>query len=352
MWQLDIYFTLKCIPVFRWHSRWKKLAEQSKSLKWKSLTVFSTSRRSGVTAVRPKWRKMWQTTRWPCCMEACWNTWLRELPTYSFLFFNSIHSDLLHTLLCFVDCVILVKNIRRTLTNSGGTIKLTRSSKIKFSSQRRTWRGKPSESEQKGTLKLNSNIYRYFYFLFFRFKDEVATVLETFVEEEDDFIKQVIQHTSVFKWSVRSHILVENPLEWFTLGITSPCNDLTRWRFSHAFVFCPQQAAVIRAQEKHRQEVFESLLEVCFPAMQWQYPQRLPQVCVSIFFQYVHKNTFFFFKEKLNNNNLVLMLDPNDQNLVSKSTKFLCHWVFLNMSAFSLPANLWVKAPIFVLLWS
>uniref|UniRef100_A0A3P9I985 Coiled-coil domain containing 84 n=1 Tax=Oryzias latipes TaxID=8090 RepID=A0A3P9I985_ORYLA len=52
-----------------------------------------------------------------------------------------------------------------------------------------------------------------------RFKDEVANVLETFVEEEDDFIKQ--------------------------------------------------QAAVIRAQEKHRQEVFESLLEVCFPAMQW-----------------------------------------------------------------------------------
>ncbi|XP_011477128.1 coiled-coil domain-containing protein 84 isoform X1 [Oryzias latipes] len=44
-----------------------------------------------------------------------------------------------------------------------------------------------------------------------RFKDEVATVLETFVEEEDDFIKQ--------------------------------------------------QAAVIRAQEKHRQEVFESFLE-------------------------------------------------------------------------------------------
>ncbi|XP_024130880.1 coiled-coil domain-containing protein 84 isoform X2 [Oryzias melastigma] len=44
-----------------------------------------------------------------------------------------------------------------------------------------------------------------------RFKDEVANVLETFVEEEDDFIKQ--------------------------------------------------EAACIRAQEKHRQEVFESLLE-------------------------------------------------------------------------------------------
>lgn len=29
--------------------------------------------------------------------------------------------------------------------------------------------------------------------IFFRFKDEVANVLETFVEEEDDFIKQVMQ---------------------------------------------------------------------------------------------------------------------------------------------------------------
>lgn len=33
-----------------------------------------------------------------------------------------------------------------------------------------------------------------------------------------------------------------------------------------------QEAATIRAQEKHRQEVLEFLLEVCFPRMQWQYP--------------------------------------------------------------------------------
>uniref|UniRef100_A0A3B3UXG1 Centrosomal AT-AC splicing factor n=1 Tax=Poecilia latipinna TaxID=48699 RepID=A0A3B3UXG1_9TELE len=52
-----------------------------------------------------------------------------------------------------------------------------------------------------------------------RFKTEVAKVLESFVEKEDEYIKQ--------------------------------------------------QADVIRAQEKHRQEVFQCLLEVCFPKMQW-----------------------------------------------------------------------------------
>lgn len=55
-----------------------------------------------------------------------------------------------------------------------------------------------------------------------RFKAEVTKALESFVEKEDDFIKQ--------------------------------------------------QANVIRAREKHRQEVLQSLLEVCFPRMQWQYP--------------------------------------------------------------------------------
>lgn len=56
-----------------------------------------------------------------------------------------------------------------------------------------------------------------------RFKDEVAKVLETFVEKEDEFIKQ--------------------------------------------------EADYIRAQEKHRQEVLQSLLEVCFPTMQWHVTQ-------------------------------------------------------------------------------
>lgn len=37
-----------------------------------------------------------------------------------------------------------------------------------------------------------------------------------------------------------------------------------------------QQADFIRAQEKQRQEVFQSLLEVCFPKMQWQYPSLWP----------------------------------------------------------------------------
>uniref|UniRef100_A0A3Q2ZXE1 Centrosomal AT-AC splicing factor n=1 Tax=Kryptolebias marmoratus TaxID=37003 RepID=A0A3Q2ZXE1_KRYMA len=52
-----------------------------------------------------------------------------------------------------------------------------------------------------------------------RFKAEVAKVLESFVEKEDEHIKQ--------------------------------------------------QADFIRAQKKHRQEIFQSLLEVCFPRMQW-----------------------------------------------------------------------------------
>lgn len=51
-----------------------------------------------------------------------------------------------------------------------------------------------------------------------RFKDEVEKVLGTFVEKEDDFIKQ--------------------------------------------------EAEFIRTQEKHRQEVLQSLIEVCFPRMQ------------------------------------------------------------------------------------
>ncbi|KAM4577473.1 centrosomal AT-AC splicing factor isoform 2-T3 [Odontesthes bonariensis] len=52
-----------------------------------------------------------------------------------------------------------------------------------------------------------------------RFKSEVTKVLESFVEKEDEYVKQ--------------------------------------------------EADVIRAREKHRQEVFQSLLEVCFPRMQW-----------------------------------------------------------------------------------
>uniref|UniRef100_A0A672Z775 Coiled-coil domain containing 84 n=1 Tax=Sphaeramia orbicularis TaxID=375764 RepID=A0A672Z775_9TELE len=51
-----------------------------------------------------------------------------------------------------------------------------------------------------------------------RFKTEVEKVLETFVEKEDDFIKQ--------------------------------------------------EADFIRTQEKYRQEVLQSLIEVCFPRMQ------------------------------------------------------------------------------------
>ncbi|XP_075889500.1 centrosomal AT-AC splicing factor isoform X2 [Nelusetta ayraudi] len=60
-----------------------------------------------------------------------------------------------------------------------------------------------------------------------RFKAEVKKALGSFVEKEDEFIKQ--------------------------------------------------EAATIRAQEKHRQEVLEFLLEVCFPRMQWQYPS----LCVT-----------------------------------------------------------------------
>uniref|UniRef100_A0A3Q3FAY2 Centrosomal AT-AC splicing factor n=1 Tax=Labrus bergylta TaxID=56723 RepID=A0A3Q3FAY2_9LABR len=52
-----------------------------------------------------------------------------------------------------------------------------------------------------------------------RFKTEVANALESFVENEDEFIKQQADH--------------------------------------------------IRTQEKHRQDVLQSLLEVCFPGMQW-----------------------------------------------------------------------------------
>lgn len=55
-----------------------------------------------------------------------------------------------------------------------------------------------------------------------RFKAEVEKVFETFVEKEDEFIKQ--------------------------------------------------EADIIRAQEKHRQEVLKSLIEVCLQRMPWQYP--------------------------------------------------------------------------------
>lgn len=56
-----------------------------------------------------------------------------------------------------------------------------------------------------------------------RFKVEVAKALESFVEQEDEFIKQ--------------------------------------------------QADYIRTQEKNRQEVLQSLLEVCFPRMHWHVRQ-------------------------------------------------------------------------------
>lgn len=56
-----------------------------------------------------------------------------------------------------------------------------------------------------------------------RFKAEVTKALESFVEKEDEFIKE--------------------------------------------------QADYIRAQEKNRQEVLQSLLEVCFPRMQWHVTQ-------------------------------------------------------------------------------
>uniref|UniRef100_A0A665VAQ3 Coiled-coil domain containing 84 n=1 Tax=Echeneis naucrates TaxID=173247 RepID=A0A665VAQ3_ECHNA len=58
-----------------------------------------------------------------------------------------------------------------------------------------------------------------------RFKAELANVLESFVEQEDEFIKQ--------------------------------------------------QADLIKTQERHRQEVLQSLFEVCFPRMQWHVTQSL-----------------------------------------------------------------------------
>uniref|UniRef100_A0A3Q3XD82 Uncharacterized protein n=1 Tax=Mola mola TaxID=94237 RepID=A0A3Q3XD82_MOLML len=57
-----------------------------------------------------------------------------------------------------------------------------------------------------------------------RFKAEVANALESFVDKEDEFVKQ--------------------------------------------------QADNIRAQERHRQEVLQFVLEVCFRRMYWQYPSR------------------------------------------------------------------------------
>lgn len=46
--------------------------------------------------------------------------------------------------------------------------------------------------------------------------------------------------------------------------------------FVIGFLAWLQQAEVIRAHERHRQEVLQSLLEVCFPEMQWQYPSLWP----------------------------------------------------------------------------
>ena len=43
----------------------------------------------------------------------------------------------------------------------------------------------------------------------FRFKDEVAKVLETFVEKEDEFIKQVMQNHFFLKKGMKSTLTLK-----------------------------------------------------------------------------------------------------------------------------------------------
>lgn len=100
-------------------------------------------------------------------------------------------------------------------------------------------------------------------FFLLRFKVEVAKVLESFVEQEDEFIKKVLQH-NYFSFS-----------KHFTLTLMK--TEISSKKCSHYCYFdiniatfvlsWLQEADYIRAQEKHRQEVLQSYLEVCFPRM-------------------------------------------------------------------------------------
>lgn len=87
--------------------------------------------------------------------------------------------------------LISVQNTERTLTNSGGTIRPTPSLETRSSSQKRRGKGRSDQPKvNKVSRKLPDPLNDHSLFLF-RFKDEVAKALESFVEKEDEFIKQV-----------------------------------------------------------------------------------------------------------------------------------------------------------------
>lgn len=93
------------------------------------------------------------------------------------------------------------QNTGRRLTNSGGTTRQSQSSETKSSLKRRTVNGGlhgcgESSFYHRGSPSVNLAIW-----FFCRFKAEVKTALESFVEKEDEFIKQVMQRRSVLNES-------------------------------------------------------------------------------------------------------------------------------------------------------
>lgn len=101
-------------------------------------------------------------------------------------------------------CLISEDNTRKILTNSGGIIRLIQSLETKSSSQRRKLKGRINETEvcnickkekEKKEIKEMTCFNCCFFVL--RFKAEVEKVLGSFVEKEDEHIKEVRETISV-----------------------------------------------------------------------------------------------------------------------------------------------------------
>lgn len=115
------------------------------------------------------------------------------------------HASLLTTNAC--ACLKIMfsgQNTGRRLTNSGGTTRRSPSLETRSSLKRRTVKGGLQGAAggewlwlimfyHKRSPSVNLAIW-----FFFRFKAEVKKALGSFVEKEDEFIKQVMQHHPVF----------------------------------------------------------------------------------------------------------------------------------------------------------
>lgn len=92
----------------------------------------------------------------------------------------------------FKTLLVSAKNTGKILTNSGGTIRLTPNLKIKSSSQRKKVKGRLlGPNGIKVSLSVELVQGNYHCLCLCRFKTEVTKALESFVEKEDEFIKQV-----------------------------------------------------------------------------------------------------------------------------------------------------------------